>query len=218
TEIKGERDTAVERVLGLQRLVNDNTLRPEEQVRVLGDLAEAREKLHGLEAQLKVQEKNLEDLAVVSPIDGMVVTWDLENRLMGRPVQKGQALLRVANPKGKWQLELHMPEDRMGHIVRARQNLGYGDELPVSYILATEPGTTRQGTIREIAESAEVRPEEGNTVLIKVEIDTDEIPEADRRPGATVTAKVYCGRRSLGYVWFHDLFAFVQSRILFRFF
>ncbi|MGD0899182.1 MAG: HlyD family efflux transporter periplasmic adaptor subunit, partial [Thermoguttaceae bacterium] len=216
TEIKGERDTAVERVLGLQRLVNDNTLRPEEQVRVLGDLAEAREKLHGLEAQLKVQEKNLEDLAVVSPIDGMVVTWDLENRLMGRPVQKGQALLRVANPKGKWQLELHMPEDRMGHIVRARQNLGYGDELPVSYILATEPGTTRQGTIREIAESAEVRPEEGNTVLIKVEIDTDEIPEADRRPGATVTAKVYCGRRSLGYVWFHDLFAFVQSRILFR--
>ncbi len=42
------------------------------------------------------------------------------------------------------------------------------------------------------------------------------MPEADLRPGATVTAKVYCGRRSLGYVWFHDLLAFVQSRILFR--
>jgi hypothetical protein len=27
---------------------------------------------------------------------------------------------------------------------------------------------------------------------------------------------INCGPRSLGYVWFHDLIAFVQSQILFR--
>jgi hypothetical protein len=30
------------------------------------------------------------------------------------------------------------------------------------------------------------------------------------RPGATVTAKVHCGRASLGFVWFHDAIAWIQ--------
>ena len=34
----------------------------------------------------------------------------------------------------------------------------------------------------------------------------------------TVTAKVYCGRRPLGYVLLHDVIEFIQSRVLFRFF
>ena len=74
----------------------------------------------------------------------------------------------------------------------------------------------RRGEITEIHRSAEVRGDEGNTVLIKVAIDKTELPQL--RPGATVTAKVYCGRRSLGYVLLHDVIAFVQSRILFRYF
>ena len=96
------------------------------------------------------------------------------------------------------------------------------DRLEVTYILATEPGTTPQRPVKEIHRSAEVRGDEGNTVLIKVEIDKTEMKQLREqqklRPGATVTAKVYCGRRPLGYVLLHDLIAFIQSRILFRFF
>ena len=88
--------------------------------------------------------------------------------------------------------------------------------MKVTYILATEPGTTREGEIIEIHRSAEIRGDEGNTVLIKVAIDKAELRQL--RPGATVTAKVYCGRRTLGYVLLYDLIAFVKSRILFRYF
>jgi hypothetical protein len=88
--------------------------------------------------------------------------------------------------------------------------------LRVSYILATEPGTTRYGTVMEIQRSAEVRGDEGVTVLIKVAINKEELP--DLRPGATVTAKVYCGRRPLGYVLLDDLISFIQTRIIFRYF
>ena len=49
----------------------------------------------------------------------MVVTFDLWNRLIDRPVEQGQALLRVAKIEGPWQLELHMPENRMGHVAEA---------------------------------------------------------------------------------------------------
>ena len=90
------------------------------------------------------------------------------------------------------------------------------DLLNVTYILATEPGTKHHGTVKEIARSAEIRGDEGNTVLIKVELDPDELEELRKeeklRPGATVTAKVYCGRRPLGYVLLHDVFEFIQAR------
>ena len=88
--------------------------------------------------------------------------------------------------------------------------------LDVQYQLATSPGTTLHGNVSEIHQSAEVRGEEGNTVLIKVDI--DKTTSATRGPAPSVTGKVYCGRRSIGYVWFHDVFEFVQSRILFRYF
>ena len=63
-------------------------------------------------------------------------------------------------------------------------------------------------------------------MLIKVAISkedykviTDDIVTyPNLRPGATVTAKVYCGRRALGYVLLDDLISFIQTRIIFRYF
>jgi hypothetical protein len=218
-DLEGQVITAREHVFSIQHLLSSIGLRPEEKSRLYGELAEGKEKLMSLEAQRDLYKAKMAELEIKSPIDGQVVAWDLQ-RLMLRPVQKGQMLLRVANPDGPWQLELHMAEDRMGHIVRAEQQAVAGPDkpLPVSYILATEPGTTRQGAIQEIQQAAEVHGEEGNTVLIKVSMNKDDVATADLRPGASVTAKVYCGRRSLGYVLFHDVIAFVQSRILFRLF
>jgi hypothetical protein len=83
----------------------------------------------------------------------------------------------------------------------------------VTYILATHPGQEHVGFVREISTLAEVRGADGNTVLLRVAIDKREL--TDPQLGGAATAKVYCGRRSIGYVWFHDLFAFVQ-RMLFR--
>jgi hypothetical protein len=126
----------------------------------------------------------------------------------------GDVLVTVVAPQDDWELEIQMPEDRMGFIKDAQAELG--DELPVEYITATNPGATHYGTVKEIHKSAQVRGEEGNTVLVRVAIDKNDVP--DRRPGSGVTAQVYCGQSSVGYDLFHDLVSFVQSRILFRIF
>ncbi len=213
TQVEGQRLIAEERSLSLQRtLLDERKLNPEELARLSGELAEEQEKLNNLNAQRVLCQKRIDDLAVRSPISGKVLTWDLDRLLSGRPVQRGQSLLRVANPKGKWQLELHVPESDMGFIASAQRDLG--KELKVTYILATEPGTKYYGTVTEVAQSAEVRGEEGNTVLVKVAIDKADL--SDLKPGATVSAKIYCGRRAVGYVWFHSVIAFIQSHILFR--
>ena len=96
------------------------------------------------------------------------------------------------------------------------------DQLDVTYILAMEAGTTRHGKIEEVHLSAEVRGDEGNTVLINVSLDKAEMEQLRKehklKQGAAVSAKVHCGRRPLGYVLLHDAIEFIQSRILFKFF
>lgn len=222
TEIEGQRLTTSQQLTSIEsELLRGRTLKPEEQIRLFGQQAELQQKLISLKAQLELYKAEQAELEVRSPIAGEIITWDLRNRLLTRPVQQGRTLMQVADPSGPWQLELRVPENRMGHIVRAQQ--ASKEPLEVTYVLATDPGTTHQGKIQEIHRSAEIHNnEEGNTVLVKVELDKAEIQQLrdqeQLRQGTTVTAKVYCGKRPLGYVLLHDLIEFVQSRVMFRYF
>jgi len=104
-----------------------------------------------------------------------------------------------------------VPANRLAEKLREVSGEEMEDRLEVSYILATDPGTTHYGHVQDMHLAAEVRGEEGNTVLIKVAINKNDLREEHIRPGASVTAKVDCGRRSIGYVWFHDLIAFFRK-------
>ncbi|MEA1950133.1 MAG: HlyD family efflux transporter periplasmic adaptor subunit [Planctomycetota bacterium] len=219
-QYRGDLSATDKEISAKQRQLKHGRMSREDKSRITGELQALQEKRRSLKTQLALLEDKEKDLQVTSPRDGQVVTWDLQNLLDGRPVQRGQVLMQVADTQGPWQLELQMPEDSMGYIVRAqraKEKEGEGPDLPVTFILATDPGIEFEGKIKEIHYSAEVRGEEGNTVLIKVEIadsvDRDLFP--DLRPGTEVTAKVYCGKRSIGYVLLYKAFAFVQSRIIF---
>lgn len=213
TALRGDYGGKQERLLAVRNiLLGENKLNVSERTRLHGERKELEGALASIQEQLRIIEDKQRQLHVRSPMDGQVVTWNVFDLLIRRPVKRGDALMTVVDPHGEWELELRMPEERMGHLSWQMNR----DERPltVSYILATDPGVTRQGTIKEVHESAEVRGEDGNTVLVKVQIDKSGLSAS--RPGAEVTAKVNCGRRSIGYVWFHDLIAFVQSKILFR--
>jgi len=110
-----------------------------------------------------------------------------------------------------------IPDDQLSEKLWELTGEEMEDRLRVAYILATDPATTHYGYIEEIHEMAEVRGEEGNTVLIKVALNKEDLSPEHIRPGASVTAKVECGRRAVGYVWFHDLIAFVR-KMWFRWF
>ena len=122
----------------------------------------------------------------------------------------------MADPTGVWELEVLMPEYRMGHITQAW--IESNGNLPVTFFLATSPEDQLTGKVEEIHRSAEVRGEEGNTVLVRVSFDQEAMRRtiSDPKMGAGTTAKVHCGRRAIGYVWFHDLIDFVRAKILFR--
>ena len=121
--------------------------------------------------------------------------------------------MTVAQTEGSWVLELLLPDHRVGHLRDAGSELG--DELDVTFILATHPGKELKGKIKRIGTSTVVDDDRGVFLPVTVEIDKLEVP--DLRTGAKVSAKIHCGKQAVGYVWLHELFEFVQSRVLFRF-
>lgn len=210
----GERTVAAEQLLATELALFERASRlaPKERQELAGRRSELQQKLAGLDEQIKLLQRKRAALRIVSPIAGEVATWEVDQLLRDRPVRQGQTLLDVAESSGPWELELRVPESGIGRLLAAQAE--QGESLRVSYRLASEPRTDRSAVVREVQHAAEVRDEEGNLVLAKANLGTDPLPML--RPGAEATAKIYCGRCSLGYAWLHDAVDFVRMKIWFR--
>ena len=217
-DVLGRRASSEAELASTRRsLLEEDRISADERIRLAGRKAQLQREIESLAKQESLYREKKKDLEVHSPIAGVVVTWQVKDRLLHRPVEKGQVLVTVADKTGPWELELMMPDDRLGHVNRARTAArDAGRDLEVDYVLATDPGTRHHGMVREIHEQAEVHGEEGNTVLVRVTIDPDRHEKEQLGAGASVTGRIACGMRPLGYVWFHDVWAFIQTQILFR--
>ncbi len=193
-------------------------LSTEEKVRLEGELHTLREQLVSLQNQISLYQTKLQKLTIVAPSDGVITTWDVEKLLRNRPVKTGQAVLNVADGSGEWEVELKMSEDRMGYMAKAQAEIKH--DLEVTYHSATDSSITYHGHVTNVHWSAEIRGEEGNTVLVKVAIDKNEFKDnlKQLRPGADVAAKVHCGRQPIYFCLFHDLIAWIRKKILFKVF
>jgi multidrug efflux pump subunit AcrA (membrane-fusion protein) len=211
--VAGEIQTVERKLAAVQaeRLARErtNTDRQRETHQLTADEEELKELLRGLGDQHAILKLQREALITRSPIDGQALTWKLTELLATRPVERGQSLLTVADVDGPWVVELRVPDDRAGHVLTARDELK--PDLDVSFAPSSDPGREYQGRIGEVAMSTEVDETAGPTVLVTVEFDRQNVTAL--RPGATALAKIHCGRRSLGYVWLHELFEFIQTHL-----
>ncbi len=114
-----------------------------------------------------------ERLKIASPINGKVVTSRVRELLKDRPVNAGTRIMHIADPTTDWELQIDVPEAKMGHVVRQLQTIQAKDpkaQLQVTFILATHPDPEDKlhGRVIFDAPSAEVKGEEGNTVRLSV--------------------------------------------------
>ncbi len=159
------------------------------------------QQVEGLEAQRRVLDQLQGQLHVRSPCAGVVLTWNTHDLLANRPVKRGQLLLTVADPTGPWVLDLRVRDQDVGHVLTAQQQVN--DPLPVSFLLGTDTAVTRHGLVERVAMVAESEEDGAIRAAITVKVDEDQADEF--RTGASVTARIHCGRRSIGYVWLHGL-------------
>lgn len=217
---RGELDElfAEQRTLRAETLSGVERVTPAERRGKEARLTKLEKEISSLQKQLSLLETKNEQLTVRSPINGEVITFKVEEQLLGRPVRGDQVLMEIANPAGDWILEVEMPEKRMGHITKAIKEAD--GALPVTFFLATntEEKLTGELLAENVSATAEVRGEQGTTVLLKVVFDQDEFEQKilDPKVGAEVRARVAAGRCSYAYAYLHDLIDFLRAKVFFR--
>lgn len=204
TRVQGELQTAEQQIADIAALRTDPN-RPQNQSSD-AELAAREEELKTVRESLIRQRTLLEGqqrtLTVPAPIAGQVLTWDVEQTLDERPVERGQRLLTVGDPAGPWIVEVRIPDGQMGHLQRARKNTE-GQPLRATFSVTTDLDHQVAAQVESVADLVEDDPQQGPTVLTTLSFDRAAL--RDLRPGATAVARIDCGQRSLGYVWFHRL-------------
>ena len=210
-DIEGQIQTNLAEQAKVQgQLSRRQLLKPSELRSLQAEKNELQTKDSVLQRKLKLQQDRKAELQIRSPIKGTVVSWDVEKNLRQRPIMTGQVLMEVADLEQNLVLEVELPEKREGHLDEyiSQQRLTDRDQLSVTYILATDPDEPMDAKllIDSISKRADANEEHGAVIRMRADPDQATLRNLQPRPGAKVIAKIYCGRRSSGFVFFHEIY------------
>ncbi len=170
--LMGQNEQAKARAKTLETTLNTKELQTADRIQISSELVESKQQIISFESQIQTLLEKKSKLVKVSPIDGIVTTWDVEKKLVARPVVTGQLLLSVADLAQDWELEVLMPEKRMKHLdaAFARAAEENRDYLPCEFILKTDPENKHTGKLSRtgVHQRAEVSGEDGATVKLRV--------------------------------------------------
>jgi biotin carboxyl carrier protein len=201
--------------LELQGTIQDKLryLAEADRVRALGDEASAQVSLlqsKALEESEKRIRSDIESATLRSPIDGIVMTKDLEVRA-GEVVQAGTSFAEVDGSEA-WQLQVDVNERDISLLEEALAKNGSLDANFILYSQSAHIVRTKLSDHKQI--SAMAYPREKENVFL-VTIDNPGIPpemEKNLRPGLTGRAKIELGHRPLIFNLLRRIYRWAQFK------
>ncbi|TWT83676.1 HlyD family secretion protein [Planctomycetes bacterium CA13] len=220
--LAGQIQTTLQRLASIKAVRLSDDKQESQSSRLAVEQQQYESELANLQSQQEVLEAERRNLLVKSPIDGSIVGWQLHQRLASRPVSRGNLLLSVVNENGPWELNLQVDDSQSNAML---ESLSLQRNLPVTFAVATQPQRSYAATLIHVASAARVDDTKHSVIDAVAAVvmngeasqDADMFTANDVRIGADVTARVYCGRRSLLRSWFSDVFDFVNRKVLFYF-
>ncbi len=180
-----------------------------------GDVAAAQVsklEVNVLEEQAKKIQADIDSATLRSPIDGIVMTKDLELR-EGEVLQQGAPFAEIDDTT-KWQLHAEINERDIASVEEAFQQR---KALDMTYILYSQSAHTLRARITDAGQiSATAYPRDKDNVFL-VTIDNPDIPADivdDIRPGLTGRAKVDLGKECLLMTLCRKLYRWYQFRMI----
>ena len=158
-----------------------------------GERAEAAIKSTQIEqaqARLALLDETLERTELSSPISGLLVSDDISQSL-GRPVNRGDILFEVASTDG-FRVVVYVDERDIAKVALEQEG---------SVALVSLPEQRFGFTVERITPVSSVRAGR-NYFRVEAQL---RAPSNLLRPGMTGTAKIRAGKRSLAWIWFHDI-------------
>ena len=161
-------------------------------------------RLTSLNARLEFYEQQQAKQTVFSPIVGIVTTQNLQQRLVGRPINRGDMLMSIAQTEGPWQIELKIPDNRIEFVSEAMKRSDQSS-IPVVFRLKSDSTKTYEGELTELDYRSDLRDgEDRSSVIATVSVDEQEL-DRSLRLGARVHGKVACGQRNNFYLLTYEL-------------
>ena len=131
-------------------------------------------------------QSRLGQLEVVSPIDGVVVSGDLE-RFIGSPLELGQTVVEVS-PLDRMAIELEIPEYEIGYV---KDNADSRVKIP------SLRSKSIRAPIDNVHPAAEIRNDR-NVFIARLEIGNE---DGQMRPGMSGEATIYGPPRPMVWSW-----------------
>jgi multidrug efflux pump subunit AcrA (membrane-fusion protein) len=186
-----------------------------DRLRAAGDEAAAQISLLQVRVLTEQQKKiqaDIDSATLRSPLDGVVMTRDLELRA-GEVLQQGAPFAEIAG-LGAWDLHAEVNEKDIGTVEKALREHGM---INLSYILYSQSSNVLHAQIKDYQQlSAAAYPKEKDNVFI-VTIHNPEIPpevSKNLRPGLTGRAKLELGRKPFLFNVAHKLYRWFQYRMI----
>lgn len=158
----------------------------------------ARAEAAAADAEARWLRERLSRARIVSPVNGVVLRGELEDRL-GTPVRMGDPLFEIA-PEQSLVAELRVPDSRIDEIATGQRG---------QLASASHPGDRIGYTVTEIRPVAELI-DGVNVFRVRVELDETRPWMA---PGVEGLAKTGAGTRPLLYIWTKDAVNWVRMRL-----
>ena len=173
---------------------------------------------------------------IVAPKNGIILSSDFRENLLGRNVKPGDQLIRIGytdrdDPKLQdWEVELKIPQKHVGQVLAAYDKLKPGEELDVDVMFMSDTTTCFQAKLpkNKIAAQANAQKDDHNeneaVVLAWARIHGDDIPAdwqitpAMLLAGTEVHTRIRCGNRAMGYSLFYGVYEFGYEKVFFPYF
>ncbi len=192
----------------------------EQQAQISSEISGLQIEQRNLVNRLKLLNRKSEFQRINSPIDGTIVTSQPKRKLLDYPTSANLAVLEVADFDGTWQLELKIPQNKIGYVSQAMQDSkkeNGNEELEVEFRIGTNPNLVLNGILRTVDRRA--TPSQDGTTEYQAFVDADseqfEKLTEELRTGASVTAKIHCGKEPLGFVCFYQILDWLRTKVLF---
>jgi hypothetical protein len=186
-----------------------------DRLRAAGDEAGAQVSLlevNVLKQQAAKLQADIDSATLRAPIDGVVMTKDLELRA-GEVLQQGAQFAEIDDP-ATWQLHAEINERDIAPVEEALQKKG---GLDLTYVLASQSAYVLHARVADRLQiSATAYPRDKDNVFL-VTVDNPVIPAEiakDIKPGLTGRAKVVLGREPLLFIIARKFCRWVQFRMI----
>lgn len=170
---------------------------------------EITEEVVAIDRQLKIIADCQDELVLKARRDGRVDAWRLQERLSGRPLRRGDAVLSVIAEDTTWVIDATIPQRRVSRIDHAIVDERFTAEVSTRW----RPGEVQPATAHRfgpvVTDSVDGTP----GVILRMTLAS--APRLGDQPLAETPARVAirCGHTSIGWFLLEDVIQWLQTRV-----